>query len=137
MDEVVGDIEAQASLESQRSRSAWRANLLTHYLVGIVGVASGAIAGISALAEAAPAITAAAGFAAALAAGLQSFLNAEAKARHHYVQASEWTALARQAQMLAKRGSDVEDRDVAALIDAARELGRVTFGAASEPAEKP
>jgi hypothetical protein len=129
MGDVVAEVQKQAEDESRKSRKAWHSNLVAHYVVGIIGVAAGATAAISAIAKSVPAITAAFAFAGALAAGLQSFLNAEAKARHHYVQASEWIALARRAELLAQRGSAIAEDDVLALIEAARVLGEATFGA--------
>jgi hypothetical protein len=133
VDGVLADILKASENEREKSLSAWRWQLRGHYVFGVAAVVAGAVAGFAALAKSAPAVTATAGFAAAVAAGLQSFLKAEEKARYHRRQAGEYAAVARSAKRLIEMGVHADDPAVAELSDRLHILTLSTFGG-DEPA---
>jgi len=103
LDGGLSTIRREAQEDAGKSARWGQINHISYMVFGILAIIAGVLAGISGGASWPSWLTAVAGFAAALLAGLQTFLNAEDKARYHWKKAADLRALDRRAEILASQ----------------------------------
>lgn len=97
---------AQESLEaSEHAERYGRRHRKGYFVVGILAVVAGVIAGTTGIAQGAPVVTGIAGFAASALVGIGSTYNAETLARFHFSQGAGYGAISRRFRNLAE-GTD-------------------------------
>lgn len=124
---ILGEIESEAREFAAQSQSWGNRNHASHDVLGVLAIVAGLLAGSSGFAEWSPAITGAAGFGAALLAGLQSFLRSEDKARYHWDIAADLSDIALEARQFAGREAPPSEDEVTMLRQRLLDVRRRRF----------
>jgi hypothetical protein len=130
LEQLIQEAEGEATLERRWADLDHR----THMYVGVLAVVAGVVAGIAASAEWAKAIIAAAGFAAAILAGIQTFARKEDRSRFHYKKFAELKRVAHEGLILRERGEPPSEDELRRLADRLEALqGEIFDGETAGP----